>query len=389
MWSPANEAQLQEAIAEARNERRTVSVIGHNTKAGYGRPTANTQPLQVAELAGIVDYQPQELLVTVRPGTSVAELEAELHSRQQHLIFEPADWGPLLGGTAARSTIGGTVAAAVSGPRRMKAGAVRDHILGARGVSGLGIAFACGAKVVKNVTGFDLPKLLCGSMGTLAVLSEVTLRVGPRPETELTLILQGLPPHDAIALMRDAAASPQEVSAAAHLPHPVPTTYLRLEGPFASVAERTRSLSRELSGYSASVSWLDAEQSQIQWRSIRDVHCFTGNDRPLWRLMLPPNRAALVVAEIAQNLDCHVQFDRAGALIWLESQSQEAGESWVRTATQRVQGNATLFRAQPHLRSSIPPFHPEPQALGKLSESIKLAYDPQGILEPGRMVRGR
>ena len=225
-------------------------------------------------------------------------------------------------------------------------------------------------------------------MGTLAVLSEVTLRVGPLPETETTLVFEGLDPHAAIALMRDAVASPQEVSAAAHRPDPVPATYIRLEGPAASVPQRARALIHELST-DAAVGILNDRQSHDQWRAIRDVQVFVGNSRPLWRLALPPNRAALAVAEISQNLPCRVLYDRAGALVWLESLNADAGEAWVRAAAARVQGQATLFRAPAQMRSFIPPYHPEPDALGKLTETIKLAYDPLGILEPSRMVRGR
>lgn len=388
MWSPQTEAQLHEAVQQARTEKRALSVVGHGTKKEYGRPTANTTALSLSNLSGIVEYQPEELIVTVRAGTPLAALELELMTRRQHLVFEPADWGPVLGQEAGKATIGGIVAAAAAGPRRMKAGAVRDHVLGVRSVSGTGKVFNCGGKVVKNVTGFDLPKLLSGSMGTLAVMSEMTLRVGPVPEIEMTLAFEGLDHHAAIALMRDAASSQMDVSAAAHITGPVPTTLLRLEGPAASVPERARALIRELST-AAPVVQMDTAQSQEQWRTIRDVRCFAGSTKPLWRLMVPPSRAALTVATIAQNLPCTALYDRAGALIWLQPQGDNPGESWVRAATDTVQGQATLFRATPDLRSTIAPFHPEPAAVGKLSETVKLAFDPLGILEPSRLVRGR
>ena len=388
MWSPQTELQLQDAIQQARTEKLPLSVIGHGTKRDYGRPTTGTKPLGLSNLSGIVDYQPEELIVTVRAGTPLVALEKELMTRRQHLVFEPADWGPVLGQDASRATIGGVVAAAAAGPRRMKAGAVRDHVLGIRSVSGLGKTFNCGGKVVKNVTGFDLPKLLSGSMGTLSVMSELTLRVGPVPETEMTLAFQGLAPHAATALMRDASTSQMEVSAAAHLTTPLPVTLLRLEGPAASVPERARALIKELST-DAPVIQMDMIQSQEQWRAIRDVHCFADSTKPLWRLMVPPSRAALTVATIAQNLPCTAMYDRAGALVWLQTEGDNPGESWVRAATDIVQGQATLFRALPELRATVAPFHPEPPAVGKLAETIKMAFDPLGILEPSRMVRGR
>jgi len=388
VWTPETEAQLQDAVLQAREEKQPVSVLGHGTKKDYGRPTNGAKPICVSGLSGIVEYQPEELIVTVRSGTPLVALELELMSRRQHLVFEPADWGPVLGAEAGGATIGGIVAAATSGPRRMKAGAVRDHVLGVRSVSGLGIVFSCGGKVVKNVTGFDLPKLLSGSMGTLAIMSELTLRVGPVPETEITIVFQGLDMQSAIALLRDGASSPMEVSAAAHLTYPTPTTLLRVEGPAASVSERVRALLREVST-DAPLTLLEGTESREQWRNIRDIKCFAGNTRPLWRLMLPPSKAAMVVQEISQNLPCQALFDRAGALVWLECLGNDPGESWVRSAASHVQGQATLFRADAQLRSTIAPFHPESHAIGKLSEQIKMAFDPLGILEPSRMVRGR
>ena len=386
MWIVDTEAQLHDAIMTARQQRQALAVLGHGSKSGLGRLVSGVQPLHVAGMAGIVDYQPGELIVTVRPGTPVAELEAVLAAQNQQLAFEPADWGPIWNHQPHHGTVGGMVAAGISGPRRLKAGAVRDHILGARGVSGLGIAFSCGAKVVKNVTGFDLPKLLCGSMGTLAVLSEVTLRVAPRPASQRTLIYHDLDGHAALSLMRDAAASTTEISAAAHRPGTNPATLIRIEGSAASVAERARALKAELDSHAAMTQVVD-DVSQEVWQEIRDVRDFCGNERPLWRLYLPPSRAALMVAEIERNLPCQALFDRAGSLVWLQSESDDTGEARLRDAVSRIQGQATLMRAAPGLRTA--PFHPEADAVGKISEMIKLAYDPLGILEPGRMVRGR
>jgi glycolate oxidase FAD binding subunit len=388
MWQPQSEIQVLEAVREALSQKTPLSVVGHNSKQNYGRPATASQSLSTANLAGIVDYQPDELIVTVRPGTSIDSLEQELMTQRQHLLFEPADWGPVLGGQARTSTIGGVVAAAVSGPRRLKAGAVRDHLLGLKSVSGRGQLYACGGKVVKNVTGFDLPKLICGSMGTLSVMTEMTLRVGPAPEAELTLLCRDLDAHQAIALMREATTSPTEISAAAHLGQTNPTTWLRLEGPAASIDLRAKALIEELA-CPLPIELIQGAQSARQWRDIRDLQCFVGNDRPLWKLLLPPSRAALVVTEISQNWPCSVLYDRAGALVWLESCNSDAGESWVRPVAERMGGQATLLRASPALRASLAPFHPESPAVASLSQKIKHAFDPLGILEPDRMVKGR
>ncbi len=388
MWTPDSENQVFDAVQTAKAQKTALTIVGHGTKKNYGRPSSGAQTLDLSGLSGIVDYQPAELMVTVKAGTPLAALNLELMSRGQHLVFEPADWGPVLGEEAGGATIGGIIAAAVSGPRRMKAGVARDHVLAVRSVSGLGIAFSCGGKVVKNVTGFDLPKLLTGSMGTLAAMTQLTLRVGPVPETEITVVYQGLDSQAATAILRDGISSPMEVSGAAYAPFPTAAVYLRLEGPVASVSDRAQALIREITT-DAAQSMLEGEQSRELWRSIRDVRCFVGSNRPLWRLAVPPSRAAMMVSTIAQNLSCRTLYDRAGALVWLECDGDDPGESWVRTAASNVQGSATLFRAAPDLRTAIAPFHPEPPALGKLSETVKMAFDPLGILEPSRMVRGR
>ncbi|HSV27931.1 MAG TPA: glycolate oxidase subunit GlcE [Candidatus Omnitrophota bacterium] len=378
---PANAEQLKDAIGAALADNRPLEVIGAGSKRGYGRPLQTAGTLDLSALSGIVSYEPEELVVSVRAGTLLAELKAALAERRQRLAFEPADWGVLLGSGANRATIGGIVAANVAGPRRVSQGAARDHVLGLKCVSGRGEDFVCGGRVVKNVTGFDLPKLLTGSLGTLAVIHEITLRVAPWPDAACTLALRDLDDSRAVAAMTKALSSPYEVSAAAHAGG---TTALRLEGPLVSVAARAEALSHELTAFGP-VARLDGEQSLRLWRGVRNVTAFATDDRIVWRLMVPPAASARVVAAIAASHQCEAIYDRGGALVWLALAGPDAAPDFVRGVVEGMAGHATLFRAPEAIRAKVPPFHPEPAALHQLSARLKAAFDPQRILNPGRM----
>src|SRR5271170_537914 len=228
-YAPATAPDVELIVAEAAADKRGLEVCGGGSKRPLRMPIASAAVLDMSALAGITDYDPDELVVTARAGTPLAEIETALAERQQMLAFEPFDHGPLLGAAPGRATLGGIVAANVSGPRRLSMGAARDHILGFTAVSGRGEALKGGGAVVKNVTGFDLPKLMAGSWGTLAVLTSLTMRVLPRPRTETTLLLRGLSDEAANGVMTKAMASRVAVSAAAHLPAGE-STGLRIEG---------------------------------------------------------------------------------------------------------------------------------------------------------------
>lgn len=376
IFKPATSEDLRDAI---RDGGQKLEIVGAGTKRGYGRPVRARANLDMSALSGIVSYEPEELVVTVKAGTPLAELEAELATRRQRLAFEPADWGRLLGAGPGRATIGGIVAANVAGPRRVSHGAARDHVLGLSCVSGRGESFVCGGKVVKNVTGFDLPKLLTGSLGTLAIIDQVTLRVAPWPDAVRTIILHGLDDTRAIAAMNAGLGSPYEVSGAAHLDG---TTALRLEGPAVSVLARAEALSRDLAPF-GTPGMLGQEESERLWQIVRDIHPFIGDFRLVWRLMVPPSGAAEAVAAIAAAHPLEAIYDRGGALVWLAM--TDPAEALVRQAAEAAGGRATLFRAPAELREAIPPFHPEPPALARLSARIRAAFDPRCILNPGRM----
>lgn len=376
---PATEAELAGVIAAADGP---LEIIGTGTKRHIGHPVQAAATLDMSGFSGVIAYEPEELILDVQAGTPLAEIEAMLGQRGQQLAFEPPDFSTLLG-TGHNGSIGGLVASNLSGPRRIKAGAVRDHILGVHGVTGAGDVFKAGARVVKNVTGYDMPKLLTGSWGTLAALTSVIIKVLPAPETEETVVLTGLDDAQAVEAMSLAMQSPCEVSAAAHVPGEA--VYLRLEGIAPSVAYRRDQLGKVLK---RPIEVMAATRSASTWRAIRDGAMFAGNPRhPLWRLSVAPSEAPGIVRGLRDKLDIRYLFDWAGGLVWLEvPPAADASEALVRASF--ASGHATLIRAPEATRASVAVFQPQPAALAALTGRVKDAFDPRHILNPGRMYRG-
>jgi glycolate oxidase FAD binding subunit len=375
-----------------------VLVQGGGSKATFGRPSAEgVATLDLSGLSGITLYEPAELVMTARAGTKLAEIEAAAHAHGQCLAFEPPDAGSLLGIADASPTLGGTIATGWSGPRRVKAGAVRDHVLGAKAIGGDGKSFKSGGRVVKNVTGFDLPKLLTGSHGTLAVMTEITIRVVPAPAQTRTLLLLGLDPEKAIRALTEAAGGPYEISGAAHLPPEAAgrssaaadvwagggMTALRLEGFGPSVSARL-DLLRTRFGDQTGLAVLEQERSLAFWRQVRDVGALLPPEGILWRLSLPPTEAARTVETIARGAPTEALYDWGGGLVWLRLRSAEDGHAaLVRGAM--PSGHATLVRAPAAVRRKVPVFQPQSDSLQALTRRVKAAFDPAGILGRGRM----
>jgi glycolate oxidase FAD binding subunit len=384
---PSSVAEIQDRLAAARAAQRPLEIMGGGTKRCYGRLARNSDPLSTLGLAGIVDYQPRELIAVVRAGTPLAELEAALAVEGQMLAFEPPHWG-------AGATVGGTVACNLSGPRRFKAGAARDHLLGFQAVSGRGEVFRAGGRVVKNVTGYDLSKLMCGSFGTLAVLTEVCLKVLPRAETERTVAAFGLSPDHALELMTAAAKTPHDVSGLAHLPEgsvrPAPlasapagaVTLMRVEGPAPSVAYRTGKLARLVAG--ATVETLPQDSSREVWRAIRELEPVPViENEALWRLSIPPAQSR--IAEVLARHHATRGFaDWGGALLWAVLPAGADARAIHRAAAD-AGGHARLVRATGAADADIPMFPEQSPVRARLHASLKQAFDPAGILNPGRL----
>jgi glycolate oxidase FAD binding subunit len=401
LLKPEDPAQVADAVRWAAAEELPLEVLGAGTKRGLGRPVAAGHRLDLAGLTGIEMYEPAELVLTARAGTLLAEIETALAAERQQLAFEPPDYGPLYGAPTGAGTIGGAVACNLSGPRRLKAGAARDHFLGTAAVSGRGEPFKAGGRVVKNVTGYDLCKLLAGSYGTLAVMTQVTLKVLPAPERARTVLVLGLGDEAAVAAMAAALKSPYEVSSSAHLPTSVAegsgvdyvrdagtaVTAIRVEGLGVSVEARCDSLRALLSAHGA-VEELHSHRSTAFWREVGDAVAFAGGgERALWRLSVPPSASASVAAEIGAARTGRHFYDWGGGLIWLE-EGDEAPAAAVHEATARAGGHALLVRAPEATRREGAVFQPQPAGLGALSARVKEGFDPRGILNPGRMYAG-
>jgi glycolate oxidase FAD binding subunit len=401
-YKPSSLKDIEAAVQWATGDGKALEIVGHGSKRPMGRPAQYDATVDLSDLSGIVLYEPQELVLSARAGTPVAEITALLAAKGQELAFEPMDYGPLLGGPADRGTIGGVVAANVSGPRRIRAGAARDHLLGVVAVSGRGETFKSGGRVVKNVTGFDLCKLLAGSWGTLGILAEVTLKVLPRAPAEATLAVFGLSDGEAASAMAAAMATPLGISGAAHLPDYLAsrfdglneaeaTTVFRVDGYASSIDASLENLRRTVRPFGAAVS-LDQAASRRLWRAIRDVRPFwaggSWGDRPLWRVSAPPVKGFEIAAQISPA--ALVFYDWAGGLLWIAppvTQDCSAGE--IRGAIAAAGGgHATLVRGSPAARASIDPFQPETGALAALTKRVKENFDPKGVLNPGRMWAG-
>jgi glycolate oxidase FAD binding subunit len=398
---------VEEAVRAAIAGEQPLEIIGHGSKRRIGQPMATNALLDLSALNAVTSYEPNELIITVQAGAPLADVKSLIDSKNQQFAFEPIDTAPLLG-TPSLGTIGGMIGAGLAGPRRIKAGGARDHLLGAHGVSGFGESFKAGGRVVKNVTGYDLCKLLAGSWGTLAVVTEVTLKVMPRPESERTLVLRGLDDVTANRAMTAALGSPFDVSGAAHLPNSAfraeisefsglgttrePVTLLRLEGIAASAAHRAAALGRLLAPFGAAQIIEDAASATI-WSAIRDVTPFAASGAlgawPVWRIVCPPASGGALGEQLARDTGGDVIYDWGGGLIWAAlPQKPDARAALVRQRVNAVGGHAMLVRASDEVRRNVDVFHPQPAGIAALSERVRQSFDPRTILNRGRMIRG-
>jgi glycolate dehydrogenase FAD-binding subunit len=400
---------VENAVQWALGEGRALEVLGQGSKRAIGRPLQTDLILDLSALSGITLYEPEELVLSAKAGTPLSEIEALVGGKGQRLAFEPMDCGPLMGNPIGRGTIGGTIAANLCGPRRITAGAARDHLLGFSAVSGRGETFRSGGRVVKNVTGYDLCKLMAGSWGTLAAMTEVTVKTLPKPETEATVVMSGLSDAAAIAAMAAAMGSTCEVCGAAHLPAVTAArlpmgeaavaggralTALRLEGVGPSVAHRQAALQALLRPHGEAAA-IDDTVSRRLWVAIRDVAAFAsipgGGDQPLWRISTPPAEGHALAARLAGAIDAAVLYDWAGGLVWIatppaaDPAAAAAAAGLVRSAVRALGGHATLIRAAAQHRAAIDVFEPQEAGLAALTKRVKESFDPRGMLNPGRM----
>ena len=401
---PRDAAEVEQTIQWALAGGKTLEVVGRGSKRAIGRAAQWDATLDLSGLSGVTLYEPEELVLSAKAGTPLAEIEALVAASRQELAFEPMDYGPVLGFAPGVGTIGGAIAANLSGPRRIKAGAARDHFLGVTAVSGRGETFKSGGRVVKNVTGYDLCKLLAGSWGTLAAMTDVTVKTLPRAETEETVLVLKLDNATAGRVMTAAMGSFADVSAVAHLPASVASriaeaasagtavTAFRLEGVAPSVAQRKGVLETLLTPF-GSLSALGETVSRSLWRAVRDLMPFAASgpagQRDLWRISSAPTRGVELGRALAERADAELLYDWAGGLVWAAlPAASDAHAPLVRATVGAVGGHATLIRAPAAVRAAAEVFTPEEPALAALTKRVRESFDPSRVLNPGRMWAG-
>ena len=375
---PGDPAEVAEAVRQAADRGSNLVVAGNGTRSFLGRGGLQGDRLELSGLDGIVSYEPDELIVVARPGTKLTALEQLLAERGQHLAFEPPHW-------SGAATLGGTIACGLSGPRRFKAGAARDFVLGIEFVDGRGELVRAGGKVVKNVTGYDLPRAMTGSFGTLGVLTEICLKLWPRPLSERTVVIEGLQIEAAAEKLVSWARLPFEISGLAWFPEDAENrTLARVEGLQAAVVEQAETLARE-AGSGAGI--LDADQSRRTWLNIRELSAMQpGAGEELWRFAVPASAAVSLVERLRSQGMVRCALDQAGAAAWalmragcdgtsLHADALGCGGGAWRFSTGRQDDNEEAFT-------------PLPPPLMAANRALKKALDPGSILNPGRMYHG-
>lgn len=386
---PLSEEAASRLVQVAALSKSPFVIRGGGTRSLHGLPDG-ADVLSARGLNGIVAYNPAEMTMTARAGTPLEVVEAALAEKRQMLAFEPNDLRGVLG-TSGIPTIGGVFATNASGPRRLVAGAARDSLLGVRFVNGSGEVVKAGGRVMKNVTGLDLVKLLAGSHGSLALLTEVTFRLLPVPETAVTIIISDLNDAEAAAAMATAMSMPVEVSGAAHLPESVRSrfaggalpqgaaTALRLEGLAASVAVRSEKLIAAMARFGA-VSRLEAEGTRRLWREIRDGAPYAdGTPRPLWRVSVAPIAGQQLVAALRLETGVDTFYDWQGGLVWLRMEADPEATLLRRYIKAVGGGHATLLRARPEVLAAMQAFQPQAETITALQARVKASFDPAGL----------
>jgi glycolate oxidase FAD binding subunit len=403
IFMPSDEAELAGFVASAKAGNYPVEVCGFRSKREAGRPLTPAAVVSTAKLSGITFYEPGELVISAKAGTPLHEIEAALARKNQELPFEPADFSRIYGSDPLAASLGSIAAMNISGPRRILRGAARDYLLGIRAVNGEGAVIKSGGRVMKNVTGVDLVKGLCGSWGTLAVLTELTFKVLPKAPESRTVVFLGLSDEAAVGVMSAAMGTPYEVSGTIHLHGPLAArlgdkeiapantavTALRLEGVPQSLAYRVEKLRRKVAPFGETYE-LDHRRSRGFWSDIRSMAFLSAEfERPLWRITVAPSKAPLIVRALSAFFTVTAAYEWSGGLLWLElPPSSDASVTELRRVLAEFDADSMLMRAPRPVRSSIDVFHPLPLTKMNLVRALKKAFDPAGVLNPGRMYAG-
>jgi glycolate oxidase FAD binding subunit len=403
VYMARDEGELGDLVRSANAGKAQIEVCGFRSKREAGRPLSPSMVLSTAKIAGITLYEPAELVISAKAGTPLHEIEATLARRQQELAFEPPDLSRIYSSEPLAASIGAVAAMNMSGPRRILRGAARDHLLGIKAVNGEGTAIKTGGRVMKNVTGVDLVRGLCGSWGTLAIMTEVTFKVLPKAPETRSVVFVGLADEAAVGVMSAAMGTPYEVSGTVHMhgemaerlsdrelaPAKTAITALRLEGQPSSLDYRCEKLRKQLGPFGETYE-LDHQRSRALWADVRSLTFLsTGFERPLWRITVAPSKAPLIVRALSAFFPVNAAYEWSGGLLWLElPPSSDASATEVRRVLAEFEADSMLMRAPRPVRNTVEVFHPLPLAKMNLVKALKSAFDPARVLNPGRMYAG-
>ena len=397
---PNNENDLKEIIKYCYKKDLPIEIVGAGTKNQIGKKLQCAKILDMSNISGIVEYKPEELYITVKAGTPVKTVQDELKKNNQHLAFEPINFSELFKKDSNEGTIGGTLSCNFSGARRFKVGSARDHILGFKGYNGKGEKIKSGGTVVKNVTGYDLSKLVTGSFGTLLILSEITLKVLPLQTDTKTIIVSGLALEHSLGIMGSAIASSNDPSGVVFYPaslrsnfvfndltHPGSITAIRVEGTKTSTEQRINNLIENLSLIDKNITVLDSIQSEIFWEDTRSLKVFSKNQKNILRSIVPASETINLINRLKTFHPTYF-IDWGGSLIWLELDylsNQKIDQ--IRRRVLDVGGYLTVIRSPENLKSSSEIFTIDPIKF-KISQNLKKSFDPKRIFNPGKMYTG-
>ena len=405
---PKNEKEVSNFIRKFYKSNIPIELVGSGSKKKIGKPLQCSKTLNLSKLNGIVEYLPEELYIKIKASTSIKQIEEELKKNKQQLAFEPIDFGYLLNGKSDYGTAAGQIACNISGPRRFKVGSVRDHVLGFRGVNGKGEIIKSGGVVVKNVTGYDLSKLICGSYGTLVALTEITFKVLPAPETSETLIIYNQKIESAFDFLDKAISSSNDISGAIFLPKEpeVPgcvmniektfklndlkqegsLTAFRIEGSKNSIDQRIKNLIDELKIINFNISILETHQSEIFWNKVKCLEFFSSSKNNILRIVIPPSECVKLVYQLSNKYKYYL--DWGGALMWMEAfeLSEEMFES-IRKKVVKLGGYVTMIKNSDYLPYVEDVFTISGDRFN-ISQNIKKSFDPKRILNPDKMYTG-
>ena len=399
-FRPVSEKDISEFIKLCNKKNIPIEIKGLSSKQKIGRNFQSEKELDLSQFSGIIKYEPEELYIKVKSGTSMEIITKELDKNNQQLAFEPINFGYIFEGKSNPGTIGGVVACNFSGSRRFKSGSVRDHVLGIRVVTGRGEIIKSGGTVVKNVTGYDLSKILTGSFGTLAVISEISVKVLPKPPSTKSLIIHNAHLKKSLEYLNISLSSTSDVSGAVFYPeyfknqftlndlvNKGPITAIRVEGVSSSIDDRLQNLVKELGLLSDEINFLEGEQSKIFWDYTQNLRVFSKTDKNLIKAVVPPSETLNVINNLKKFLSRYF-IDWGGNLIWMEVNKLNFSIlKEINAVVNDLSGYATVIKLEDSLKANLDIFKIDPIKL-KISEKIKKSFDPKRILNPGKMYSG-